>query len=85
MGEETTMTYYDDVKIPFSVDGRLVWMTEDEAEQYQDENPWVDIQSVNTVEPLTVEGLDDIIDCTCEDEYDICPACQKFFEEFADD
>ena len=80
------MTYYSGEKLPFYVDGKLRSMTEEEAEEMQEENPFVDIQAGVVVEkPKLGKVNDDFIDCSCVNENDICPACQKYFEEVAGD
>ena len=80
------MTYYTNEKLPFYVDGKLHYMTEEEAEEMQEENPFTDIQAgVEVSKPKLAGKDDDFINCTCADEHDICPACEKYFEEVAGD
>jgi hypothetical protein len=76
--------YYTDEKLPFYVNGKLMYMTELEAEDYQEANPEADVQAAEvTKEPKVARVTSDTIDCTCVDEYDICPECQAYFEEIA--
>jgi hypothetical protein len=71
--------YYTDEKYTFFVDGVEMLMTEEEAEQYQEDHPEADVQAKLEVEPLTLQVDDDIIDCTCDGDYNICSACEDFF------
>lgn len=79
------MTYFGDEKILFIVDGLPMYMTEWIANEFSDKHPEISIVEGEEVEPLTLEVDGDIINCTCEDEDDVCPACEDFFRSLLDD
>lgn len=85
------MTYYTDAKTRWLVDGKEMWMTEGQAEEYQENNPSSDVQAdLQHDKPLPDEAGDDYLDCTCADDppngtAPTCPACKAYFASLLED
>lgn len=60
------MTYYDEKLNNYLVDGQERRMTEEEAEEYQDEHPNAEVVSNTRLQPpLDGSATSDYLNCTC--------------------
>lgn len=80
------MTYYNDEKVEFTVDGERTLLTEEHAERLIAEGYQVD--PVWTIANALPDGAaDELLECSCPPElpdgrcFPLCPACKLMVDE----
>jgi hypothetical protein len=87
------MPYYDGTLNKYLINGKEVLMTEEQAERFQENFPYKDVQAVypDIPDPLPDEAADNYLECSCPPDppdgnmtATLCPACRLYFESLED-